>query len=606
MRGRSVGCLVLLAGLGLVGCGGDDSKNPGGESGSGGQAGAGGSAGATGGTSGAAGGAGASGTGGTSGAAGMAGTAGSSGTAGGGGMAGSGGAAGAAGSAGGPSGDPVAVLHASEMGGANHLYTYFDDGSFVLLNDDQNFSAVWVSPLDNFVAFRTRSMSPRRLMVIPTRGGTARELFSGPAVQLTTDPVRFSADESRIAFVTRPAGSSSIFTAPLSAGMPVEVVSGLTFLRDYQLSPDGSRLLYIDNGALHLAMADGTGTPMVIAAAGDEPRWLPDGSRFVYSSSSMPGEKRLFSVAFDGTDSVEIASQVTDRWEIAPDGSRVAYYSGPFVQSDELFTVLLDGTGTVKINATLPSGRDVMTPAESLWAPDSSRVAYAANEAADDQVELFTAMPDGSGRVNVTGTLVSNGSVSTTIIGAGVFMGQFRWAPSSDRIAFIADAETNGVEELFVANADGTGSRMKVSGAMTMGGDVVHSLARRQPFVWSDNGKCLLYVADQLTDGVDELFLTSVDQDSDCPALAALPQLMTNKKVVVPVPTGGSVGKFASSGGRVFATGKDSTDIARELFEAGQSGFGTVKPTGFGTNFFSEFVEIFLPGGPRNNALIEG
>ena len=92
-----------------------------------------------------------------------------------------------------------------------------------------------------------------------------------------------------------------------------------------------------------------------------------------------------------------------------------------------------------------------------LWAPDSSRIAYVADQDTNDKDELYTSLPDGSNNVKVSGTLVPSGDVM-----------DFLWAPNSSRIAYRADQDTNNRNELYNSQPDGS-NNVKVNGAIGTG-----------------------------------------------------------------------------------------------------------------------------------------
>ena len=125
---------------------------------------------------------------------------------------------------------------------------------------------------------------------------------------------------------------------------------------------------------------------------------------------------------------------------------------------NELYTSEPNGLNNVKVSGTLLASRDVE---DFRWAPDSSRIAYIANQDSDDTYELYTSYPTTpSGNVKVSGTLVSGGQLS-----------DYGWAPDSSRIAYIADQDTDETTELYTSEPDGS-NNVKVSGTMVSGGEI--------------------------------------------------------------------------------------------------------------------------------------
>ena len=156
-------------------------------------------------------------------------------------------------------------------------------------------------------------------------------------------------------------------------------------------------------------------------------------------------------------------SRAMRRLPWAPDSSRIAYVADQDTDEiDELYTSLPDGSNNVKVNGTLVSEGNVYVDGEDsfAWAPDSSRIAYVASQDSSSKDELYTSLPDGSNNVKVNGTLVASGDVEG-----------FRWAPDSSRIVYYADQDTNGTDEIYTSEPDGS-NNVKVNGTLVASGDV--------------------------------------------------------------------------------------------------------------------------------------
>ena len=210
-------------------------------------------------------------------------------------------------------------------------------------------------------------------------------------------------------------------------------------------------------------------------------------------------------------------------FKVSPNGIWVAYVAdqdqnGLF----ELYAVPVDkadGESAVKISVALSGvGIKERSPGSGdylfAWAPNSSRVAYIA-DAADSPLpevpglfELFSSTPDGSEK-DLISDLVD--------VDSDVF--DFKWAPDSDRIAYVADQDVLGELELYVAPADGTVPSVSVSGTMTGDGIKEDPLGSGEyAFAWAPDecslvpGEfCLAYIADQLLLDKFELFTAKAD-----------------------------------------------------------------------------------------------
>lgn len=87
---------------------------------------------------------------------------------------------------------------------------------------------------------------------------------------------------------------------------------------------------------------------------------------------------------------------------------------------------------------------------------DGSAIAYRADENVADvmvQDELFVVPMTGGTPVKVSGLMTNGGSVW-----------EFAWSPNASQLAYVADKDTDGVNELYVVNADGTGERKLTTG----------------------------------------------------------------------------------------------------------------------------------------------
>lgn len=182
----------------------------------------------------------------------------------------------------------------------------------------------------------------------------------------------------------------------------------------------------------------------------------------------------------------------------APNSSRLVFRADKYVdETYELITVLPDGTGTIKISGTMVSGGDVYSENDYAWAPDSSRIAFSADLITDGIKELFTTNPDGTFLKKINNSLPIGGMVQ-----------DFKWAPDSSKIAVRGTLSATGVGELYTASP--TGGITKVSGAMVGGGDVVS-------YSWAPDSSRVLYSADQEIDGVVELYVVQSDGFGNLP-----------------------------------------------------------------------------------------
>ncbi len=154
-----------------------------------------------------------------------------------------------------------------------------------------------------------------------------------------------------------------------------------------------------------------------------------------------------------------------------------------------LMAVQVDGQNLVTLNDTLPTGGEVESFA---WSPNGARIAYLADQNTDEVDELFSVLLDGTGRVTLNAALVSGGDVI-----------DYQWSPDGSQIAYRASQEQADAIELYVVDADGQ-NRVKVSTSLVSGGNV-------ESFAWSQDGTRILYSADAATNDQFEVFVNAND-----------------------------------------------------------------------------------------------
>ena len=223
--------------------------------------------------------------------------------------------------------------------------------------------------------------------------------------------------------------------------------------------------------------------------------------------SGLPRDTDIYSMNPDGTGVTELTSgaALDEDPALSPDGRQIAFYSGSADDNDRyLYVANLDGSGLTRI-ADVNSDRYPVVIGGPDWSPDGTRIAYTANTATDTRVMVVS--PDGTGVTDLGegsdatwspdgSKIVFNGGGGTQYCtnssdGVEVAYGsQFAvvdpdgsgqmpldlvpssgWSADSadwhgDRIAFIASPLDvapadgicdGGVDDVYVANADGSG-----------------------------------------------------------------------------------------------------------------------------------------------------
>jgi WD40-like Beta Propeller Repeat len=199
---------------------------------------------------------------------------------------------------------------------------------------------------------------------------------------------------------------------------------------------------------------------------------------------------------------------------LSADGSKFAFV-------DESGAQLVAVAGSVPSVPVKASGNDKNVTGLVL-SPTATRIAYVANTSATDQVnELFVADVSSatpSPPQKASGSLVPGGDVATGLLGFAVHA----FSPDGKKLAYLADATTNDVLELYVTDVSGPvpSATQKVNGVLVSGGNVGDAIGISAPetFAFSPQSHWIAYRADQRTDGVQELYLVDVTGVAPAPA----------------------------------------------------------------------------------------
>jgi dipeptidyl aminopeptidase/acylaminoacyl peptidase len=203
-------------------------------------------------------------------------------------------------------------------------------------------------------------------------------------------------------------------------------------------APDGNRIAFQNSigstGGIWYVNTDGTSPKRVTTDQNDrEPAWSPDGRRLVFVRNA-DGRDRLFVVNADGSGLTNVTPGLTvsaeePNW--SPDGARIA-----FTDLGRIYIVNADGSGFRQL--TGPESGNAAYPS---WSPDGSRIAFASGPASIGAIRVV--QPDGGG----LGVLVPNLAE----------VWEVAWSPDGTKLAFSQDVGGPLQEELFTANADGSG-----------------------------------------------------------------------------------------------------------------------------------------------------
>jgi len=242
------------------------------------------------------------------------------------------------------------------------------------------------------------------------------------------------------------------------------------------------KLAYGFNSSIVTIDPDGSDRKVVVGAAtglpAAEPAWSSDGKRIAFAATAgaTPG---IWYVTADGNTKTRVTRRQNDKsptW--SPDGTKIAFVRND-AGFDRLFVVNADGTGETNVTAS-----QAVAVNHPDWSPDGTKVAFS------NGARIYTVNADGSNLQLLTGLESGNsdfpswspdgtriafsGSGGIRVVqpgggGKAVLVAQtgevwdVSWSPDGQKIAFVEDVTGPLQEELWTANADGTGvTRLRV------------------------------------------------------------------------------------------------------------------------------------------------
>ena len=227
----------------------------------------------------------------------------------------------------------------------------------------------------------------------------------------------------------------------------------------------------------------------------------PDGQFVIFLvDGGLVGRNELYAVPMVGGLPAKISGDLARGGDVLagfvvdPTSSFVVYVADQDQDEVfELFTAPLAGGPGIKLNPPLVAGGDV-DPFVAL-SPDGSTVVYRADQEVDERFELFSAPAGGGTATKLNGALTAGGDVDD----------YFVVSPDSARAIYVADEDTDEVFELYSVPIVG-GSPVKLNDPLPPGGDVRLDPPTKPSIRIAGNPLQVFYIADQITDGTEELF----------------------------------------------------------------------------------------------------
>jgi Tol biopolymer transport system component len=395
---------------------------------------------------------------------------------------------------------------------------------------------------------------------------------------------QFSPDSSRVLYLADQDADNvqEIYSVPSTGGAAVKlngplVAGGDVAFSGLAFSPDSSLVLYhADQDAdgvgeiYSVPSAGGTAVklngPLVaggdVSFSGPAFRFSPDSSRVLYvADQDTDTVQEIYSVPSTGGAAVKLNGPLvaggnvsTNGLAFSPDSSRVLYVADQDTDTvQEIYSVPSAGGAAVKLNGPLVAGGGVFFLGQQ-FSPDGSRVLYFADQDTDTVNEIYSVPSTGGTPVKLNGPLVAGGNVSTSGLA---------FSPDSSRVLYLADQDTDFVDEIYSVPSAG-GAAVKLNGPLVAGGDVSGTGLQFSP-----DGSLVLYLADQDTDFVNEIY--SVPSAGGAAT-----------KLNGPLVAGGDVlfQQFSPDSSRVFYGADQETDNVNEIYSVPSAGGTAVKLNG--------------------------
>ena len=250
-------------------------------------------------------------------------------------------------------------------------------------------------------------------------------------------------------------------------------------------------------------------------------QWSPDGSRIAYIGDYGTNQIfELYTTTPDGNSNVVEVSDIVDAngdipftgkgefFAWSPDSSMIAYRADQDVDGKVLLYVA-DPTvtsSTRQVSPSMPGAGETVYDFE--WSPDSLSLAFIYYVPATGDRSLFVLPPEANAATAQNQAPLSPGPTHASASEV-VYLA---WSPDGSRIAYVADLEGNTSYELFTIRPDSTASNVRVSGDTNYSGLEADG---REAFHWSPDGNYIAYLSNQQYDNRRELFVSSPDGSSN-------------------------------------------------------------------------------------------
>lgn len=350
---------------------------------------------------------------------------------------------------------------------------------------------------------------------------------------------------------------------PYNVKLNGPLVSGGNVSDKFKATNDGKKIVYISDEAtdtvddLYVVNLDGSNrlnlTNLVLGKKVTLFALSPNSQKIAFLSDiNTTGRFDLYTINLDGTNLQRINIGLADNTQRVENNFRFSNSGGKviYVTDEEstgvrnIYSANTDGTGRLRLNQVLG------TQVTYALASDDSRVVY----------RTFSVNPVArSVTLSATGDVLLN-TPFNLVLNPAAGVQDFKISPDATKVIYRANQDDGAIFEIYVVNLDGTGVRTKVNGSIVLGGIVSSS------YDFSANSSKIVYIADQQTDEVHELYSVNLDGGS-------------NVKISATPVSGGDVASFkiTPDSQKVVYLADQSTDGVNELFSVNMTGLSNTK-----------------------------
>lgn len=223
------------------------------------------------------------------------------------------------------------------------------------------------------IAFHSDRTGDKEIFLMDWDGANERRITGHRSVSLFP---AWTADGSRVAYVSFLDGAPAIYVADLATGRKHPLVTGGGFNTSPTFSPDGRRMAFTrsldGNTEIFVAGADGS-NPQRLTYSGaidTDPAWSPSGNEIAFTSSRT-GRPDIWVVDPEGTNLQRISTggDYNDGAAWSPDGTRIAYAT----RRGGVFQIAVTDRVTLETTLLTSGAGNKESP---TFAPDGKKIAY--------------------------------------------------------------------------------------------------------------------------------------------------------------------------------------------------------------------------------------